>query len=423
MPPPRKPAKLPKGFCYRTSNRNGVAVRSATIYRRSFAGGGCRYVNTGCTSVDALHLWIAEQRREEERQRLGITDPYKAAKDTPVRTHLDDYLSVVRETSRSPGYPKTIDRELCRLFDGCGVVLLRDLTPFKVQQYLAGLTCAAATKNKARSYLFSFCKWLVQNDRLPANPVEKVKTAKERAADAPAKRQRRAYTVAELRALVAAAGSYPLDAATRPRGGRPRKDGQPIRYKKATNDLSPETAAALAMLGRERQLMYRVWLATGLRRGELSRVTAGMFDARRRTLSLPGTLTKNGRPAVVRLPKRLAAALCEWVADSGRGADAPLLTVPDARSMVRVHQRHLKAAGVAYRTAAGFADVHALRKTANAYLRRKGVPARLRQRFLRHAAADLMTAVYDDERGVEMRPMVKLLGKLDAAVANPSPVT
>jgi integrase len=225
--------------------------------------------------------------------------------------------------------------------------------------------------------------------------------------------------VAELRAVIATAASAPLDDARRPRGGRPRRDGRPVRYKAPANGLAAETVAALTRLGRERQLMYRVWLATGLRRGELSRVTVAMFDAQRRRLDLPGPLTKNGRPAALRLPPQLAADLVDFTAVAGRVAADRLLAVPDSGATSRLHRRVLVRAGVPHRTPAGFADVHALRKTANRFLRRHGVAARLRQRFLRHAAADLMTAVYDDERGREMRPVVRLMARLDAAVCRP----
>lgn len=414
--PPRKPAQLPKGYCYRVQR----GKRSETIYQRSFAGGTCRYTNTGCTTLDALAGWIANHVRERELAAVGLADPHKAAKNAPLGRHLDDYLSVLRETSRYPGYPKEVGRALAKLFVGCKATVLRDLTPFAVQTYLGGLTCSAATKNKTRSYLFSFCKWLVEQDRLAANPVERVKAAKAKAADATARRQRRAYTLAELRALVTTAATYPLAVARRPQGGRPRRDGQPVRYKSPENELSADAEATLTGLGRERQLIYRVWLATGLRRGELSRVTVGMFDPRRRTISLPGPVTKNGRPAVTRVPAPLAADLSDFLTAAGRRPADRLLVVPDARAMSRLHQRMLMHAGVAYRTPAGFADVHALRKTANSFLRRSGVAARLRQRFLRHAAADLMTAVYDDERGHELRPVVRLLAKLDTAVMRPA---
>lgn len=279
---------------------------------------------------------------------------------------------------------------------------------------MGGLASSVATRNKTRSYLFSLCKWLVLQDRLAANPVERVKAAKVKVADATAKRPRRAYTLAGLRAVVGTAATDPLAVARRPRGGRP------INYKAAANKLSAETVAALTAVGRERQLMYRVWLATGLRRGELSRVTVAMFDPARPLISPPGPVTENGRPAVVRPPRQLADNIQQFVTTARRRSADRLLTVPDTAALTRLHQRMLKHAEVAYRTPAGFADVHALRKTANSCPRRHGVAARLRQRFLRHAAAALMTAVYDDdERGHELWPVTRLLAKLDAAIIRP----
>jgi hypothetical protein len=49
------------------------------------------------------------------------------------------------------------------------------------------------------------------------------------------------------------------------------------------------------------------------------------------------------------------------------------------------------------------------------------VSLRLRQRFLRQAAADLATSTYDDERAAELRAVVRVLAKLDAYLNRPDP--
>jgi integrase len=162
--------------------------------------------------------------------------------------------------------------------------------------------------------------------------------------------------------------------------------------------------------GRERRLTYLLAVFTGLRRGELSRVQVKEFRPKRGVLDVPGRKTKNGRRAVIPLGAGLRAELAEWV--RGRDGDAVLVPVPDRHNLRRLHLAHLKTAGISYRTDAGHADWHALRKTVNTFLRRQGVPLRQRQRFLRHSAADLATTRYDDERLEDLAAVVRQLDRL-----------
>ena len=53
------------------------------------------------------------------------------------------------ESSRYAPYPRTINRELTKLFNTAGFVTLRDMTADRVQQYLTGLGVKAATGMRA----------------------------------------------------------------------------------------------------------------------------------------------------------------------------------------------------------------------------------------------------------------------------------
>jgi hypothetical protein len=89
-----------------------------------------------------------------------------------------------------------------------------------------------------------------------------------------------------------------------------------------------------------------------------------------------------------------------------------MITVPCRHNLRRLHLAHLKMAKIPYKTDKGHADWHSLRKTTNTFLRRKMVPLRQRQLFLRHAAADLTTRRYDDERIGDMKDVIKQLNRL-----------
>jgi integrase len=286
------------------------------------------------------------------------------------------------------------------------------MTADRVQQYLTSLEVKAVTKNKLRTYLVSFGKWLVERDRIVRSPIERVKPAVAKQEEKE-KRHRRALSSKKLRALLSAVERYPIVMGQTAKGGRHRKDGSKAHIGNAVK-LSDDTIATLTQQGRERRLVYRTALLTGLRRGELSRLRVRHLKHKRGMFDIPAQLTKNGRPAKLPIVAALVTDLRQWIADTNRKPDDPLFHIPEARNMVRQHKARLKLAGIPYQTDDGFADFHSLRKSINTRLRKKGVLLRLRQRFLRHAAADLATTAYDDERLNELKPVLEILTRLDA---------
>jgi integrase len=354
-----------------------------------------------------------------ERGEAGLTDPYRHHLDKPIGEHVAAYLEDVRHNGTSADYQDAVGRRLWRVLRGIGAMTLRDVTADKVKKFLRTMTdarksgedappVAVTTKNDHRSALSTFFEWAILNDLAPVNPVDKVPTIKPPKGEPRVKRRRRALRPAELRRVIRAAEAFPLQARLNGKGGRPRKDGTKAPCKPA--NLTSETVAALCFQGRERRLWYILSIFTGLRRGELSRVKVRHFKQARGWLDLPGEILKNGRPAIIPLVPRLADELREWVKDKAAGE--PLVDILCRQNLRRVHRQNLKAAGLPYQTDDGFSDWHSHRKTTNTYLRRRGVSLRLRQRFLRHAAGDLATGTYDDERVQELRPVVAQLERL-----------
>lgn len=375
-------------------------------------GGRVRRINTGKTDRRAAQAMLTEYHKQKERGEVGLRDPFKDHLDAAILDHLAKYVEHLRRESRSD-YPHVVQRELRRLFAAVGADRLRDLDPDRVEDHLHRMGVAATTKNKLRSYLFTFFEWLLLKSRYPRpNPIARVQRANEKKEDE-TRRRRRALTPRDLVRLLDAVESYPIQSHAINKGGRPRKDG--TRPGPSIASLSPERVAALTQTGRERRLMVRVALLTGLRRGELSRVQVRHFLPKQAVLDIPGSRTKNGRRALIPIPKRLNSDLRYW--SQGRSPSDPLFSVPKAADMTNLHKRHLRAAGIAYETEQGFADWHSLRKTTNTYLRKRKVDLRLRQRFMRHAAADLTTDRYDDERLKELAPVVRELARLDRRFA------
>lgn len=409
---PKTKARVPA----RTPGAKKVKDKTDCYYIVEKANGRVRRTNTNCTDLEAARAAYHKFRVNQERGEHGLLDPFKPHLDRPVKAHLAEYIVALKESSRYAPYPRTVDRELTKLFRGAGIDQLRDMTADRIQVYLSSLTVKAATKNKLRTYLMSFAGWLTDRDRMSRNPVEKVKRAAPKPEEGE-KRRRRALDVDALCALLAAVERYPLHAALTPKGGRPRKDGAKIRHRNPVA-LSPETIAHLETQGKGRSLLYRTALLTGLRRGELARLQLRHFRVSDGIFDIPGRLTKNGRAAKLPIVPTLAADLRQWAVTTERGPQSPLFDVPEARNMVRQHKARLKLAGIKYETQHGFADFHSLRKAVNTYLRGEKVELRIRQRFLRHAATDLTTTAYDDERGRDLEPLLKLLVQLDGHLTN-----
>ncbi|MBA4067989.1 MAG: hypothetical protein C0501_30655 [Isosphaera sp.] len=397
-----------------------------TYYIVEKHGGKTRRVNTGKTDKRAAEKFYADWITARERGEVGLSDPYRAAKGRPVLDHLDDYLAALRESTRSEAYHREVERVLRKVFaagrDDRGrevlrpVDRLRDLTDDRVRQYLARMTASAATKNQHRAYISGFLNFLVATGRLPHSPVTRHSV---RRAATKGERRRRWLRPEDLRLLVRAARDHPVGSAAVNTGGRPRADGTRPPPRPAA--LTPEALAELASRGRERWLLYRLAILTGLRRAELSRLRVRhlVLDGRPR-VELPGALTKGDRDAVVPLVPALADDLRAWVVDAGRGPDDPVVTVPERHNLLRVHKAHLEMAGLAYRDDRGWAaDFRSLRTSTQSYLSNQGVDHRLCQRFLRHVTSDLASTAYHDDRADDLGPMTDALARLDADLCRP----
>jgi integrase len=166
----------------------------------------------------------------------------------------------------------------------------------------------------------------------------------------------------------------------------------------------------MLMRGRERALLYKTAVYTGLRLGEIASLRPCHLELDRTPfprLEIPGKLTKNGQQARLLLVPSFAVDLAEWIKDTKKGPDDALFHVPQAS--VRIMRADLELAGVPYRTSQGDADFHSLRMTSNVMLGQAGIPARIRQLFMRHSDIRLTMATYDDEAFLSLEAAVKAM--------------
>ena len=411
-----------------TTGKDGaerIIVEAATYTAKYRDGSGIvREVATGCRDETAARAVLAElvKRRELVKGRI-LTPAQDAVIDhqaVPLADHMAAYAAYLAAKGVTAGRQKESLRYLRWLAGACGFKRLADLDRSAVERLLARLTAegkSAAVRNEYRKAVVAFCNWCVSDRRLVTNPLAGIPKANEKA---DRRRQRRALTADELRRLLDVSRRRPmLEAMTVRRG---KRKGE--RYA----DLREETKARLERLGRERALIYKTLVLTGLRKGELASLTVGQLDLDGPTpyVVLRPADEKNRKGSDIPLRHDLAADLREWVSDMRRrllgrpGAsggslplrlppDTPLFTVPAALS--KILDRDLVHAGIARKVkdpetakeridktddGGRTIDVHALRTTFCTHLNKAGVAPRTAQAAMRHASMDLTMGAYTD---------------------------
>ncbi len=168
-------------------------------------------------------------------------------------------------------------------------------------------------------------------------------------------------------------------------------------------NVRPEVRERLEALGRERALIYKTLVLTGLRKNELATLTVAQLrlDGLTAYLELDAADEKSREGNTVPIRADLADDLRSWLADkladcrkaamregeavlARLSADTPLFTVPSA--LVKILNRDLRLAKIPKRDDRGRTlDVHALRTTFGTLLSKGGVPLRTAQAAMRHS--------------------------------------
>ena len=166
----------------------------------------------------------------------------------------------------------------------------RDLNRVDMEKWVAERMAegaSAASRNKHLASIIAFGNWCVQNGRLLHNPLARISKANEKADP---RRNRRALTEQELIRLIEVARWRPLAELGRDsadiKGRTNRKkvsltfEGLADAVVKARNLLAenPKRIAALDQLGRERALIVKTLVLTGLRKAELASISVGQVD-------------------------------------------------------------------------------------------------------------------------------------------------
>ena len=441
------------------------------------ASGHIQKISTGCRDETAARAVLGELRRRAELVKAKVITPQEDAVSDHQMVSLEQHFSAF-ETSLhakqvSDSYRASTLRYLRRLANECGFGRLGDIQRDSLERWLIPQSeikangrakMSARSRNVHRNALVGFCNWCVENQRLTSNPVNIVPKANERA---DIRRQRRAMTEVELENLLVVARWRPLaeygrgridpnKPATEPRSSRSRATWQraPLKFAdldaaveraRRTLNKNPKLVAKLERIGRERALVYKSLVLTGLRRNELASLTVAQLylDAVMPYAVLAVADEKNREGNSIPLRADLATDLRNWLSECNKPENSPhstgnqvhvlnlparqqagSQTIDQAQSstrkifyvpkgLVKILNRDLATAGIDKRDDRGRTiDVHALRHSFGTLLSKGGITPRVAQAAMRHSRIDLTMNVYTDPRLLDVHGALDVLPRL-----------
>ena len=463
-------SKQKKRVASLTTGRDGsqrIVVEAGTYTAKYRDGSGIVVeVATGCRSADAARSILSDLERRSELVKAGVMTTAEDAvadhQQTPLVAHIAAFITYLRGRETSSVRVANMESQFRKVSEECGFQLLADLKETKLTNWLLEQAAgegkmSAATRNEYRKAFTGFCNWCVRTHRLTSNPLAHVPKANEKADP---RRQRRALNEAELMRLLTVARWRPLAEYGRETkqveqkvvpGAKPKRsswtyvalkfdgiEAATLRARERLKD-NPDLVAKLERLGRERALIYKTLLLTGLRKSELASITVAQLclDDSLPHLILKAADEKNGEGSTLPLRADLADDLRAWLKDNSKAtraknpatiqirstakkaaADKPLFTVPDA--LIKILNRDILAAGIAKRDERGrTVDVHALRHSFGTLLSKGGVAPRTAQAAMRHSKLELTMGVYTDPKLLDVAGAMDSLPSLSLRETRP----
>jgi len=446
------------------SGRNGldrIVVKAGTYtakYRDS--SGVVQEVATGCRDETAARSVLSDLQRRMELIKANVItaaeDAIAGHQNIQLHEHITAYIEHQKAKELNAVRITNTQSRLKRIAEECGFLWLSDLNTEALSRWLTARKIdgmGAGTRNGYREACVAFCNWCIQSKRLLSNPFCDVPKASTKV---DCRRKRRAMTEQELTKLIQVASARPLAEHGRQAlrkqnlesNDRPSWTKEPLSLDNITAaterarqklENNPSLIRQLTSLGRERALVYKTMVLTGLRKGELASLTVGQvcLDGPMPYLELDAAHEKNREGSQIPLRRDLAIELEQWVTFKRNAhrddatiaiscqqsqeriqADEPLFYVPTG--LVRILDRDLKAAGIPKHDEQGRSvDVHALRHSFGTLLSSNGVAPRTAQAAMRHSTIDLTMNVYTDPKLLDVQGALESLPSLSIAEAHP----
>ncbi len=249
-----------------------------------------------------------EFRRRKERS-LGITDDRLEQAGRPIAEHLDEWLAGVAAGDVGPSRVSLLRSRVEWLIMAAKWQRITDIKKSSCEAALAklmrtpgrgkgsagkGRGASPATRNHYLSHARQFCAWLAADGRLTMNPLLSLEKANDQV---DIRHARRCPGELEVRVLFEHLAGLQVD--------------------------HPPRTIHRSMTPPQRALGYMVAMCSGLRAGELSRLTVASFDLTAGQLKVPARSDKARKKRTVALPRWLCELLLTWLeAGAALWADA-----------------------------------------------------------------------------------------------------
>ena len=286
--------------------------------------------------------------------RIGLVEQSRVEASKDLMVFLDDYKQSLLHRGNTDYHCQRTASRLKEVFVACKFDKVGDIDASKVERYLGEQVQSGRlhprTVNNFIISLKAIGNWLVQNDKTDKSPFRNMRPVKvtER------KRPRRAMPADELAKLIA--------------------------HTKAADD-------AYDLSGHERSILYRFAACSGLRVGEIRKLTVGDFNAEEKTITVQAAFSKNRKRSVLPLRADVVAELQELTA--GKLPTLPIFgKIPQfAARMIR---EDCEGAGI---DTVGV-DFHCLRYSFASMLVNSDVAPKTAMELLRHSDVRLTMQLY-----------------------------
>jgi integrase/recombinase XerD len=384
-----------------TPGAKKVKKRSAKWYGR--IPGQRKAIPLSKNKVVAQQM-LAAAALKDERQKLGIFDPFELHRKRALAEHLKEWEGVLHARGNTEEYVELKVGRVSKVLDACRFVMISDLSASRVESAIADMRgqprFGTQTANHYLGAVKQFARWLVKDRRMIDNPLAHLEGGNVKL---DRRHERRDVTDAEL--------VYLLNFV---------RASIPVRR----------------MSGPDREMLYLVAIFTGLRASELASLSPASFalDEAVPVVNVAAGYSKRRREDDIPLHADLVARLRPWLqqkpasrlwpgkwAEQHSGGKILKADLAAARAAWiecadGIDDRRAREASdfLAYRNAEGHvADFHALRHTFITRLVRSGVRPKEAQALARHSTITLTldryahTGLHDVARAMDLMPSLQ----------------
>ncbi len=298
--------------------------------------------------------------------------------------HIKDFTDSIRAAGAKDKYTRYVQRTLTNTFNACGFDAIEDIDAHAVYKHLGDTRgidgIGQSTFNSYLGFVKQFYRWLVEEKRAKANPLQHLRTVTQ----TEKRHQRRALTLDQQYRLI---------------------------------EVTVNESEHSNMTGHVRALLYRTALQTGLRANELRSLTVSSFDFTERSITLTEAQTKNDKYAVVTMPQALSDDMQAYL--SGKMPNVQVFRIRTAPALMI--KKDLAAASIEYKTDEGYADFHALRHTFGTNLYLAGVHPADAMILMRHSSITLTMNLYTHTTRASLQGIIDAQPDLTTGVPNECP--